>query len=151
MIRLDATCTAHGASPRRCPVTARNGRQAALTRRTAASGRVVENDDYAAFARRIVAAYARRVGTGDVEALPAMVALSARSGRGDRAGRDRAARLRLLVGRDRHPARRHPPGRPTALGRCPMTRTRRTPDDHRAADLRGVRRRPAPRAAASRA
>ncbi len=46
---------------------------------------VVENDAYAAFARRIVAAYARRVGTGDVEALPAMVALSAtwtrRSGR----------------------------------------------------------------------
>ena len=37
---------------------------------------VVENDAYAAFARRIVAAYARRVGTGDVEALPAMVALS---------------------------------------------------------------------------
>ena len=38
---------------------------------------VVENDEYAAFARRVVRAYARRVGTGDVEALPAMVALSA--------------------------------------------------------------------------
>jgi hypothetical protein len=38
--------------------------------------REVENDAYAAFAGRIVAAYARRVGTGDVEALPAMVALS---------------------------------------------------------------------------
>src|SRR5262245_26780103 len=38
---------------------------------------VVENDAYAAFARRIVAAYARRVGTGDVEALPALIALSA--------------------------------------------------------------------------
>ena len=36
----------------------------------------VENDEYGAFARRIVAAYARRVGTGDVEALPAMVTLS---------------------------------------------------------------------------
>jgi hypothetical protein len=36
----------------------------------------VENDEYAAFARRIVAAYARRVGHGDVEALPAMVALA---------------------------------------------------------------------------
>ena len=37
---------------------------------------VVENDDYAAFATRVVRAYARRVGTGDVEALPALVALS---------------------------------------------------------------------------
>jgi hypothetical protein len=36
----------------------------------------VENFDYAAFVRRIVAAYGRRVGTGDVEALPTMVALS---------------------------------------------------------------------------
>ena len=38
---------------------------------------VVENDQYAAFTRRIVAAYARRVASGDVEALPDMVALSA--------------------------------------------------------------------------
>jgi hypothetical protein len=38
---------------------------------------VVENDEYAAFTRRIIGAYARRVGDGDVEALPAMVALSA--------------------------------------------------------------------------
>ena len=37
---------------------------------------VAENDDYAAFARRILAAYARRVATGDVEALSAMTALS---------------------------------------------------------------------------
>jgi hypothetical protein len=37
---------------------------------------VVENDEYAAFARRIVRAYARRVATGDVEALTDMVALS---------------------------------------------------------------------------
>ena len=36
----------------------------------------VENDAYAAFARRIVASYARRVGAGDVEALPDMLALS---------------------------------------------------------------------------
>lgn len=38
--------------------------------------RHVENDDYAAFARRIIRAYARRVATGDVEALGDMVALS---------------------------------------------------------------------------
>ena len=38
---------------------------------------VVENDEYAAFVRRIIRAYARRVATGDVEALTDMVALSA--------------------------------------------------------------------------
>jgi hypothetical protein len=38
---------------------------------------VVENDDYAAFVRRVVAAYGRRVAAGDVEALAAMTALSA--------------------------------------------------------------------------
>jgi hypothetical protein len=37
---------------------------------------VVENDQYGAFARRVVAGYARRVATGDVEALPDLVALS---------------------------------------------------------------------------
>ena len=38
---------------------------------------VVENDEYAAFVRRIVRAHARRVATGDVEALTDMVNLSA--------------------------------------------------------------------------
>jgi hypothetical protein len=37
---------------------------------------VVENDEYAAFTRRIIRAYARRVAAGDVEALTDMVALS---------------------------------------------------------------------------
>jgi len=37
---------------------------------------VVENDEYAAFVRRIIRAHARRVATGDVEALTDMVALS---------------------------------------------------------------------------
>jgi hypothetical protein len=37
---------------------------------------VVENDEYAAFVRRIVRAYARRVASGDVEALTDMVSLS---------------------------------------------------------------------------
>jgi DNA-directed RNA polymerase specialized sigma24 family protein len=36
---------------------------------------VVENDDYAAFARRILAAYGRRVAQGDVEALRALINL----------------------------------------------------------------------------
>ena len=39
--------------------------------------RLVENDDYAAFTRRVLRAYARRVATGDVEALAAMTGLSA--------------------------------------------------------------------------
>jgi hypothetical protein len=38
--------------------------------------RVVENDEYAAFVRRAVAAYARRVASGDVEALRDLVGLS---------------------------------------------------------------------------
>jgi len=38
---------------------------------------VVENDEYAAFVRRILRAYARRVATGDVEALADMVNLAA--------------------------------------------------------------------------
>jgi hypothetical protein len=38
---------------------------------------VVENDAYAAFAHRILTAYARRVATGDVDALPLLTGLSA--------------------------------------------------------------------------
>jgi hypothetical protein len=41
------------------------------------SRRLVENDDYAAFTRRILRAYARRVADGDVEALIAMTGLAA--------------------------------------------------------------------------
>ena len=39
-------------------------------------GRVVENDEYAAFARRVLRAYARRVATGDIEALTLMADLA---------------------------------------------------------------------------
>ncbi len=39
--------------------------------------RLVENDDYARFARRILRAYARRIADGDVEALALMLGLSA--------------------------------------------------------------------------
>ena len=38
--------------------------------------RLVENDEYAAFARRILRAYARRVADGDVEALTLMTDLA---------------------------------------------------------------------------
>jgi DNA-directed RNA polymerase specialized sigma24 family protein len=37
---------------------------------------VVENSAYAAFAHRIITAYARRVAAGDVEALPQLVQLA---------------------------------------------------------------------------
>jgi len=37
---------------------------------------VTENSDYAAFARRIVRAYSRRVATGDVESLAHLINLS---------------------------------------------------------------------------
>ena len=39
--------------------------------------RVVENDEYAAFLRRVIRAYSRRVASGDVEAITVMVALAA--------------------------------------------------------------------------
>ena len=39
--------------------------------------RVRENDEYAAFARRVLRAYARRVATGDIEALTLMTDLAA--------------------------------------------------------------------------
>jgi hypothetical protein len=38
--------------------------------------RVVENDEYAAFVRRVIAAYSRRVGSGDIEAITSMAALA---------------------------------------------------------------------------
>jgi hypothetical protein len=40
------------------------------------SRRQVENDEYSAFVRRILRAYARRVGDGDVEALALMLGLA---------------------------------------------------------------------------
>ena len=38
--------------------------------------RQVENDEYSAFVRRILRAYARRVGDGDIEALALMLGLA---------------------------------------------------------------------------
>jgi DNA-directed RNA polymerase specialized sigma24 family protein len=49
----------------------------AMPRRSRSRRRdVVENDEFAAFARRIISAHARRVAAGDVEALRDLVALS---------------------------------------------------------------------------
>ena len=38
--------------------------------------RVVENDEYAAFLRRVIRAYSRRVATGDIEAITTMAHLA---------------------------------------------------------------------------
>jgi hypothetical protein len=37
---------------------------------------VVENDEYAAFARRVIAAYSRRVAAGDIDAIAEMATLA---------------------------------------------------------------------------
>jgi hypothetical protein len=49
-----------------------------VNRRLTANRRrdVIENDAYAAFTRRVIRAYARRVATGDVEALTDLVGLA---------------------------------------------------------------------------
>jgi hypothetical protein len=39
-------------------------------------GRTVETSEYAAFARRIMRAYGRRIASGDVDALPDLLALA---------------------------------------------------------------------------
>jgi hypothetical protein len=39
--------------------------------------RVVENDEYAAFVRRVVRAYSRRIASGDIEAIAEMAAIAA--------------------------------------------------------------------------
>ena len=50
-----------------------------------------------------------------------MIGLAAEIDDRHRPGRHRPARLRLLLGRDRLPARHHPPGRPATLGPHRMT------------------------------
>jgi hypothetical protein len=47
-----------------------------LTRKTKKSRRVVDTFDYAAFTRRVVRAYGRRIAAGDIEALPGLALLS---------------------------------------------------------------------------
>ena len=78
--------------------------------------RVRENDEYAAFARRVLRAYARRVAHGDVEALTLMTDLAAEIDSAISQAVTGLRGVRLLLGRDRLPARHHPPGRPATLG-----------------------------------
>jgi hypothetical protein len=53
--------------------------------------RVVENDEYAAFLRRVIRAYSRRIAVGDIEAITDMAALA---GHLDQAIRDAITGLR---------------------------------------------------------
>ncbi len=64
----------HDPSPRACPAGPDTVKTALTPDRR---GRVVENDEFAAFARRVLRACARRVADGDVEALTLMLGLSA--------------------------------------------------------------------------
>jgi hypothetical protein len=73
MTRLHAPTGPDGPSPAASPA-GQNTVKTALTSKRAR--RLAENDDYAAFTRRILLAYARRVADGDVEALIAMTGLA---------------------------------------------------------------------------
>ncbi len=55
--------------------------------------RVVENDDYAAFLRRVIRAYSRRVAAGDIEAIADMAATADQM---DTAIRDAITGLRAI-------------------------------------------------------
>jgi hypothetical protein len=74
MTALHALTGPHDTSPD-ASTAGQNTVKTPLTAKRA--GRVVENDEYAAFARRILRAYARRIADGDVEALTLMLGLSA--------------------------------------------------------------------------
>ena len=58
---------------------ASSGRHDSVNHRLTANRprRPVDNDEYASFARRVLRAYARRIATGDIDALTAMTDLSA--------------------------------------------------------------------------
>jgi hypothetical protein len=65
----------HRQDDRHRPRARKNRDSAGLSRNRRRT--VVENDEYAAFAKRIMRAYGRRVSAGDVEALSSMVSLAA--------------------------------------------------------------------------
>ena len=72
--------------------------------------RVVENDEFTAFGRRVLRAAGRRIAAGDVEALPALAALATEL---DAAITDAVAGLRAAVtAGQRSPPGSGSPGRP---------------------------------------
>jgi hypothetical protein len=74
MTALHAVNRPHGTSHPASPASQNTVKNPLTANR---AGRAVENNEYAAFARRILRAYARRVADGDVEALSLMLDLSA--------------------------------------------------------------------------
>ncbi len=74
---------------------------------------VTENPEYAAFARRILRAYGRRVATGDVESLSHLIDLADDV---NEAIQQAVNGRRILLDRDRHTTRRHPPSCATTIG-----------------------------------
>jgi hypothetical protein len=73
MSRLHAVNGREGRSPAACPGRPDTVKPPLTPNR---AGRVRENDEYAAFARRVLRAYARRIATGDIEALTLMTDLA---------------------------------------------------------------------------
>ena len=78
---------------------------------------VVENDEYAAFLRRAIGAFGRRIAAGDIDALADAALLSRQLDITIKTAITGLRAARLQLGRHRPAARRHPPGRPAALGR----------------------------------
>ncbi len=66
--------TQHASSSPAAPLTSPDTVKARLT--PIRSRRQVENDEYAAFVRRILRAYSRHVGDGDIDALALMLGLA---------------------------------------------------------------------------
>jgi hypothetical protein len=73
------------------PAAGRSGVNKSLTPKP--RSRVVENDEYAAFIRRAIRAYSRRVAAGDIDAIGTMVRTSAEL---DTAIRDAITGLRQI-------------------------------------------------------
>ena len=78
--------------------------------------RAVENDEYAAFLRRVIRAYSRRVAAGDIEAIADMTALADEIGTAIQDAITGLRSHRLQLGRHRAPPPHHPAGRTAALG-----------------------------------
>jgi hypothetical protein len=66
--------SSHDTTSPAAPAAGQNTVKSRLTPKRA--NRVRENDEYAAFARRVLRAYARRIADGDVEALPLLTDLA---------------------------------------------------------------------------
>ena len=73
MSRLHAVKRPHDTSPAATPASQNTVNKSLTSNRTR---RLVENDEYAGFARRVLRAYSRRVALGDIENLTLMVVLS---------------------------------------------------------------------------